>query len=356
MIDRRLLGTAVVALLMSASIAACGELSAGSTSPASSTTGSATPSPAPSVVSSTTVAVSSVPAEELTQAEQAAVTFVDSLGRGDLDAAAAVVGPTSLQQTNTAGGLRSLLQQSTEGHGAWIGTRDRVVMPVGITLGLVVDVLEGTLQVEGNTEHRVAAFPVRKAESGVWLVEPWAREIGATPPLIIRSPEIDAEDQARVASTGPVEVRVETALGGTVWAVFDDGMPERIDVASGERSTRLVGPATRRVVVLFDAGHTLYATAFSLVDVNAPEPTVSPTTRRASPVISIPLVSYETNQLLRSCAAGNDASCDGAQVPGVLDHRAFSYIRERCAERDQIYCRLLDHLVEAAQRLNARQQ
>jgi hypothetical protein len=282
------------------------------------------------------------------------VTFVDSLGKGDLEAASAVVGPISARQADAAGGLRSLLQQSTEGHGAWFGSRNRVENPVGIQPGLVVVVLEGTLQVEGETEHRVAALPVRKAESGAWMVEPWAHEIGMTPPLVIRSPEIDGEDQTRVTSTGPVEVRVETALEGTIWAAFDDGMPQRIDVAIGERSTQVVGDASQRVVVVFDAGLTLYARAFALVDVNAPEPTV-PSTAGTSPVIAVPFVSYETNQLLRSCAAGNDASCDGAQAPGVLDGRAFSYVRQRCADRDRIYCRLFDHLVEAAQRQRSSQ-
>ncbi|MEO5842843.1 MAG: hypothetical protein ABIQ73_14450, partial [Acidimicrobiales bacterium] len=96
-----------------------------------------------------------------------------------------------------------------------------------------------------------------------------------------------------------------------------------------------------------------FATAFRLVDVDAPVPTTPTTTLHSSSVISVPLLSEEINQLLRSYAAGNDASCDATQTPGVLDADAFSYVRDRCSGEDQIYCRLFDHLLEAARRVHA---
>jgi hypothetical protein len=169
---------------------------------------------------------SAVPAADLVRAKQATVTFVDSLGRGDIEAAAAVVGPISEQHAGNAAGLRSLLQESTEGHGAWLGATDHVVTPIGIAPGIAVVVLEATLRVEGSIEHRVAAYPVRKAESAdAWLVEPWAYVCGAAPPLPIPSPRVDAESWADPAPGARNEIEVRATAAGTVWASFDAAAP-----------------------------------------------------------------------------------------------------------------------------------
>jgi hypothetical protein len=193
--------------------------------------------------------------------------FVDSLGKGDLAAAAATIGPSSEEHAAAAGGLKSMLQQSTEGHGAWLNARDRVVTPVGVERGMVVVVLEGTLQVEGTTEHRIAAFPVRKAESAdAWFVEPWGYEIAATRPLLVRSPTIDDEERAPVKAGEPIVMTVETATAGSVWTVFDDKLPTKIDVTQGAHTSQITGDAEERVVVVFESGPTIYATAFRPVD------------------------------------------------------------------------------------------
>ena len=342
MASKNLAFAAAAVVLMSATVFACGKHD--TTTPPSDSVDSTrhTTSMAPPTMTT-------VPAEGVAEAEHAVIRFVDSLGTGDLDAAAALVGPMSERQADAAGGLRSLLLQSTEGHGAWVGAHDRVVTPVGISPDLVVVVLEGTLEVEGNTERRVAAFPVRKSEvAAEWIVEPWAYEIARTPPLLVRSPEIDAEEQARVEHNETVVVTVETALAGRIWTVFDAGTPEGIVVANGQRSSQFKANAAERVVIVFDAGATLYAKAFRLVGDDAQ--TRPPTTVRDSPVISVPSLSQGTNQLLRSCAAGNDPSCDAAHSPGALDDRATSFIRQRCAVGDQTYCRLFDRLVDAKRR------
>jgi hypothetical protein len=249
-----------------------------------------------------------------------------------------------------------MLQQSTEGHGSWLGAADRTVTAIGVDRGLVVVLLEGTVSVEGEREHRVAAFPVRKAESAnAWFVEPWAYEIASTPPLLVRSPEVDGADEARVPLEAPVSVTFETALAGRVWVSFDDRSPSATTVEAGPRSTTVAGAARDRVMVLFESDATLYALAFGLIDDDAPSPTVPTTTRASSPIVSVPFLPEATNQLLRSCAAGNDASCDGAQVPGVLDDGAFSYFHRLCSSGDRTYCVLLDHLVEAERRLHAQE-
>jgi hypothetical protein len=351
--------TAVIALVAMIAVSCGDDSSGGAASPPPSTTHS--PSTSTSTTTSTTIAPTTtapgagVPAADLDEAKRVVTAFVDSLGKGDLDGAAATVGPISEQQAEAAGGLRSMLQQSTEGHGAWIGATDRTVTAIGIDHGLVVVVLEGTLQVEGSTEHRVAAFPVRRAESAkVWFVEPWAHEIAQTPPLLVRSPSVDPLDYAKAELDEPVDVRVETALVGSIWFSFDDGAPDEVTVEAGPRSTSRSASAKERVVILFESGPTLYATAFRLVDDDAAPPSsTAPIAVRPSPIVSVPFVDENTNQLLRSCAAGNDASCDAAQVPGVLDDGAFSFFHRRCNGGDRTYCVLLDHLVEAELRMHA---
>jgi hypothetical protein len=249
-----------------------------------------------------------------------------------------------------------MLQQSTEGHGAWLGATDRTITPIGVDRGLVVVVLEGTVTVEGDREHRVAAFPVRKAESAnTWFVEPWAHDIADTPPLLVRSPAIDAADEARVPLEEQQHVTFETALPGRVWVSFDDHSPSATVVEAGPRSTTISGEARDRVTVVFDSDGTLYALAFGFVDNDAPSSTAPPTTRPSSSIVSVPFLSEATNQLLRSCKAGNDASCDAAQQPGVLDDGAFSYFHRLCSGGDRTYCVLLDRLVEAELRMHARE-
>ena len=160
-----------------------------------------------------------------------------------------------------------LLQASTEGHGAWGRSADRAVTSVGIDPGLVVVVLEGTLQIEGMTERRVAAFPVRRAQSeGAWFIEPWAFDIGADlSTLQVVDPTVDTEEYAIVDPAQPFQVTVAVATGGTTWASFDGAVS----------STELPGAAAATfapsegvpdlVVLLHQSGPELYATAFTTI-------------------------------------------------------------------------------------------
>lgn len=190
----------------------------------------------------TDAATTTTPAGELARAREAVTSFLDALSRGDIAAAASRVGPVSEQRAQAAGGLQSLLRQSTEGHGAWPAARGKTVTALGIEPGLAVVVLEGTLSVEGSTEHRVAAFPVRKAESAnVWFVEPWAYALQGGPPLRILSPSVDEGEWATAPNQGSVSVVVEAPASGTVTAL----------VESGHRSTKPV-PANGRVSFQID--------------------------------------------------------------------------------------------------------
>lgn len=64
--------------------------------------------------------------------------------------------------------------------------------------------------------------------------------------------------------------------------------------------------------------------------------------------VNVVFLSEEANALLRECAAGSDASCDAAQVPGVLNDGAFSLFNVECDENGQeVYCALREGLVAA---------
>jgi hypothetical protein len=214
----------------------------------------------------------------------------------------------------------------------------------------VVVTLEGTLRVEGSTEHRVAAFPVRKAESaGAWFVEPWAYDLSADVPVRISSPPVDAEERATADPGAPLQVTVETAEPGTVWASFAGGTAMAVpsDGANPATFPPQAGPHGL-VTVLFHAGPTLYATGF--VATSDGQPTTSTTAadgQAPEPEVSLPFLDADTNRLLRACAAGDAGSCDAAQIPGVLDDGAFSAIHQRCSTGHDAFCDLLDNLVAA---------
>lgn len=79
---------------------------------------------------------------------------------------------------------------------------------------------------------------------------------------------------------------------------------------------------------------------------------VSTTTASVLPAIDVPFLDAKTNAVLRSCAAGDPAACDAAQVPGVLDDGAFSLFHKNCDAGDRTWCRLLDNLVAAELRMH----
>jgi hypothetical protein len=194
------------------------------------------------------------------------MTFLDALGRGDIAAAATTVGPISVQRTEAAGGLASMLRASTEGHGTWPSATDRTVTPIGLAPGLAVVVLQGTLRVEGTTERRVAAFPVRRAESAnAWLVEPWAYDLSGSPPLEILTPAVDIEERATVPAGQPLELRVSAGASGTIYASYDAAPPlVRPASPNGPVTFATQSPAPTLVALVLDDGPVLAAAAFTI--------------------------------------------------------------------------------------------
>ena len=268
---RRIARVAAIGAVALLTLSACGGDDADSSNGSVTTT-----SPAPTTTPGTTTRGNQsgvVSTEDLDAAKQVVVRFVDALGKGDIAAAAGLVGPASEAQAADAGGLQSMLQQSTEGHGAWRSAEGRTVTPIAIERGIVAVVLEGTLRVEGSIEHRIAVFPARKAESAsAWFVEPWAYEI-PTPPLRITNPTVDAEEIAVTAP--PLEVTIALRDAGSVWTVFDAQPPVESQVGAGTSVTaRPVTGSAERVAVLFHSGPTLYGLGFR-VQGSAPSSTTA---------------------------------------------------------------------------------
>ncbi|MEZ5409513.1 MAG: hypothetical protein R2761_15905 [Acidimicrobiales bacterium] len=205
-----------------------------------------------------------VPGEEVAAAADRVTGFLDALGAGDIEQAATFVGPVSEQRAEAAGGLESLLRQSVEGHGAWSAAADRTVTGVAIDRGLVAVQLEGTLSVEGQTEHRVEVFPVRRAESaGAWFVEPWAYDVAAGSPIEIVSPPVDDEERATTDPSTPLAVTVRPATDGTLVVVFDAVAPVSTDVTAGEPATATAPTAgTSSVIVVLRSDTDVAARGF----------------------------------------------------------------------------------------------
>jgi hypothetical protein len=269
----RSVATGAVVLL---TLGACGGDDSVSSSSAPESTPTTT-APAPTTTSPPSTGNERKPtvsAADLDAAKQVVLEFVEALGKGDIAAAAKVVGPVSEEQAKDAGGLQSMLQQSTEGHGAWRSAQGRIVTTIGVEPGIVAVVLEGTLRVEGSTEHRVAVFPARKAESAqAWFVEPWAYEIPSAP-LRVTTPTVDAEEFATI--NPPLEVTVETRDAGTVWMAFDAQAPIEKEIASaGAVTARPQTGSAERVTALYHAGPTLYGLGFR-VQANSSSSTTSP--------------------------------------------------------------------------------
>ena len=351
---RRFARSAAVGAVALLTLGACGgddsDSSSSSQTTTPATTAPTTTAPATTSPPTTSSPNQTVPAADLDAAKQVVLQFVEALGKGDITAAANVVGPVSEEQTNDAGGLRSMLQQSTEGHGAWRSAEGRTVTAIGVEPGIVAVVLEGTLHVEGTTEHRVAVFPARKAESAnAWFVEPWAYEIPSAP-LRVTTPTVDPEEFATVKP--PLEVTVETSDAGTVWMSFDAQPPVEKEVANaGAVTARPESGSAERVTALYHAGPTLYGLGFRVQASDS-----STTVPSSAAKVTVPFLGAPTNTLLTACAAGDAASCDAAQVPGVLDDGAFSYFHQRCDGGNRVYCVLFDNLVAAELRMHEREK
>jgi len=205
-----------------------------------------------------------VPGDEVAAAADRVTGFLDALGAGDVEGAATFVGPVSEERAAAAGGLESLLRQSVEGHGAWSAAADRTVTAVAIDRGLVAVQLEGTLSVEGRTEHRVEVFPVRRAESaGAWFVEPWAYDLAAGSPIEFEAPSVDDEERATTDPAVPLAVTVRPAADGTLTVLFDAVTPVTVDVTAGEPATVEAPQAgVESVIVVLRSGTDVAARGF----------------------------------------------------------------------------------------------
>jgi hypothetical protein len=183
-----------------------------------------------SATTAPTAPATSTPQDEIGPAEQVVLDFVDALGRGDIDAAAALIGPRSeAYLTAQSGSVDAFLQEATEGFGAWSASTDRTVTSVDAG-GTTVVVLEGTVEQEGATDHRIDAFPVVHAESAdAWFVDAWAFDPAIEDQrLEIVSPP-SRPDGSVVLAPGDV-VQVAVAVPGSVYFSLD-GAPA-IDVAT----------------------------------------------------------------------------------------------------------------------------
>jgi hypothetical protein len=220
----------------------------------------------------TSGAPTSTPQDEVSPAEQVVLDFVDALGRGDIDAAAALVGPRSeAYLVAQSGSVDSFLQEATEGFGAWSASPDRSVTLVEDMGGASVVVLEGTVQQEGQTSHRIDAFPVVHAVSAdAWFVDMWAfdpaiedqrLEVVAPPP---------ADDGGVVLAPGDV-MQVAVATPGTVYYSVDGAAPDEVEttgpaqpVASWQVPDDAPDGAVVVVAYQSESGSTYTAQAFAV--------------------------------------------------------------------------------------------
>jgi hypothetical protein len=158
--------------------------------------------------------------------DQAVLAFLDALGDGDLEGAAARLGPASEAYLEaTAGSVESFLRVAEEGYGPWAASPDRRTSIVEIRTGEVVVVVTGTVEVEGTTERRADAFAARYAESArAWFVESWAHD-----------PDADAFTLRVTDARDRVEIF--TPAEGSAWLAVDDTAPIRIDIDADHTGT-----------------------------------------------------------------------------------------------------------------------
>jgi hypothetical protein len=220
----------------------------------------------------TSGAPTSTPQDETGPAEQVVLDFVDALGRGDIDAAAALIGPRSeAYLTAQSGSVDAFLQVATEGFGAWSASTDRTVTLVPDMGGASVVVLEGTVQQEGTTNHRIDAFPVVHAESAdAWFVDMWAFDPAVEDQRLEVVAPPAADDGTVVLAPGDV-LQIAVATPGTVYFSLDGAAPEGVPTSGPSQpvaSWQVPDDAHdgARVVVAYqsDSGSTYTAQAFAV--------------------------------------------------------------------------------------------
>lgn len=164
----------------------------------------------------TTTPPETAPADPRSTPRSVVLSFVDALGTGDFELAKTLLGPRSEQtMIERFGSVDAYLHEASEGYGAWAASEDRTVEVVELREGEAVVVLRGTIRPEGMEEHRVTAFPARRAESvgDYWFIEPLASyEPGAPYPPIT----LDL-DPARPVVTIGEPVVLDTPAAGTAF-------------------------------------------------------------------------------------------------------------------------------------------
>jgi hypothetical protein len=214
-----------------------------------------------SSTTTTTAVTTTVPVEQ--GAVDAVDRFLRALGAGDLDQAAALLGPRSeAYAVAVAGSVEELLRPAEEGYGAWAAAEDRRYRSISVRPGDVVVVVEGDRASEGTVEYRTDAIPARHAESAdAWFVEPWAfdPEVGGRIELVSPDP---AADPLRLAPGARVEVAVPAA--GTAWFSLGGSTPAPV-VATAAGTVRWEpdegGRRSGVLVVVFQTEQTFTAFA-----------------------------------------------------------------------------------------------
>jgi hypothetical protein len=192
-----------------------------------------------------------VAGREVESPDEAVLRWVEALGRGDVDAAAARTGPRTRAAIEGRGGdLEQYLTVAQEGFGAWEAVANPMVTEVeigevdGETFGIVV--LSGQRASEGQVEERHDALPVVLADDGRWLVEPAALPGDGDRRIVVTSPSASPGAIGRdgLAPGDPVEA---SAPGdGTFWFSIDGDGPYLVEgEPAGDR--RLASFAPGRV-------------------------------------------------------------------------------------------------------------
>ncbi len=181
-------------------------------------------------VSTTAPTVSGTP-------DEAVLAWLEAIGSGDFDAAAALVGPRSRAYVEALGGnVEGMVRESQEGYGAWPDSPDMSTTEVDLGdidgAPATIVVVSGTWTGEGDTEFRHDAIPAVRHADG-WLVEPWAFSSDTGGRLSITSPT-PLSSQRGLGPLAPDDVISALAAGsGDFYFSLNDGEVTRV---AGEKA------------------------------------------------------------------------------------------------------------------------